>query len=544
MKNFFSSLAGLNRRDLFRRGGLLALPAFWQRRPIPAAPAPAAGLQVGPDIYRSIGIRPLINCRGTLTIVGGSLELPEVRAAKEAAAGHYVHLDEMMDAIGKRLAELTGAEWGIVTSGCAAAIAHATAGCVAGANPDLHVRIPNLAGFAKDEVIIPKQFRTVYDAAVRSIGVKVVEIETAAELEAALGSPRVAMIYYYAGRVAAGPLLLEPVAAMARKRNVPVFVDAAAEDLTIPNIHLQKGAALVGYSGGKSLRGPQCAGLLLGRKDLVQAAWMNSAPHHGYGRSMKVGKEEAIGMLMAVEMWARRDHDAEWKMWISWLDNISKRVTAISGVTADVRQPRGLYNHSPGLTIRWDPVKFGISGEEVAEHLYTTEPRIALGGGGDAAAGGAQNGLTSISISASMMASGNDRVVADRVYEMLSTPRQPKPPQPPKPPATDLSGAWDVHIDFIAGSTRHTLSIKQDGNRLAGVHQGDFVGRDLSGTIDGDAVRIYSNILENSSGDHLEFTFTGKVSGNTMSGDLDTAEYFKAAWTAQRHTPRPGLPVV
>src|SRR5215472_17910172 len=146
MRNVFSPLARLNRRDLFRRGGLLAGPAFLRLRPAAAAPV-AVGLQVGPDIYRSIGIRPLINCRGTLTIVGGSLELPEVRAAKEAAARHYVHLDEMMDGIGKRLAELTGAEWGIVTSGCAAAIAHATAACVAGANPDLHVRIPNLAGF-------------------------------------------------------------------------------------------------------------------------------------------------------------------------------------------------------------------------------------------------------------------------------------------------------------------------------------------------------------------------------------------------------------
>jgi L-seryl-tRNA(Ser) seleniumtransferase len=539
MKNFLSCLSGLNRRELFRRGGLVALPAFW-RRTVAAAPVPT-GLQVGPDIYRSIGIKPVINCRGTFTIVGGSLELPEVTAAKEAAAGHYVHLDEMMDAIGKRLAELTGAEWGIVTSGCAASIAHATAACVAGANPDLHVRIPNLAGFAKDEVIIPRQFRTVYDAAIRSIGVKVVEIDTAAELEAALGSPRVAMLYYYAGRITSGPLLLEPVAAMAKKRNVPVFVDAAAEDLTTPNIHLQKGAALVGYSGGKSLRGPQCA-VLLGRKDLVQAAWMHSTPHHGYGRSMKVGKEEAIGMLMAVEMWARRDHEAEWKMWVSWMEGIRSRVAAIPGVTAEIRQPRGLSNHSPGLTIRWDPVKFGISGEEVTDHLFTTEPRIAIGGGGGGGRG-AQNGLTGISISASMMGGDNVKVVGDRIYEVLSKQRPPKPAPQLKPPAADLSGIWDVRIDFIAGSSTHTLSIRQEENRLAGVHQGDFVGRDLSGTIDGDSVRIYSMIPENATGDHLEFTFTGKVNRNSISGDLDTAEYFKAKWTAQRHKPHAGLPV-
>jgi L-seryl-tRNA(Ser) seleniumtransferase len=247
-------------------------------------------------------------------------------------------------------------------------------------------------------------------------------------------------------------------------------------------------------------------------------------------------------MLMAVEMWAKRDHDAEWKMWVGWLDTISKRVTSIAGVTADVRQPRGLSNHSPGLTIRWDPVRMGISGEEVAEILWTTEPRIALGGGGGAAGRGGANGMTSISISASMMQPEDIPVVANRIHEVLSERRPPKPPQAPKPPATDLTGIWDVHIDFISGSTAHGLSIKQDGNRLAGVHQGDFVARDLSGSLEGDAVRIYSNIPENATGDHLEFTFTGKVTGDTMSGELDTAEYLKARWSAKRHTPRPGLP--
>jgi len=240
-------------------------------------------------------------------------QLPEVRTATQAASQHYVQLDELMDAIGKRFGELTQAEWGVVTSGCAAGLAHATAACVAGGNPDLHVRIPNLAGFPKDEVIIPKHSRNVYDAAVRSIGVKIIEVNSPEELEAALG-PRVAMIYFFANeRNASGPMDLEHIAEAAKKRNVPVLVDAAAEILTVPNVHLQKGATLVGYSGGKCLRGPQCAGVILGRKDLVQAAWVNSAPHHGYGRAMKVGKEEAMGMLMAVEMWAKRDHDAEWK---------------------------------------------------------------------------------------------------------------------------------------------------------------------------------------------------------------------------------------
>src|SRR5437763_4555198 len=363
------------RRELFRRSGLLALQAIFRggtgaaaspAARSAAAPAAADGLRVGEDIYQSIGVRPLINARGTFTIISGSLMLPEVRAAIDAAAQHHVHLDELMAAIGARLAELTKAESGMVSSGCAAALTHATAACVAGGNPDLHVRIPNLSGFAKDEVIIPRHSRNVYDAAVRAVGVRVLEVSTLAELEAAFG-PRTAMIYILAGPEADDSALsLKAIAPLARGQGVPILVDAAAEILTIPNVHLQNGATLVGYSGGKCMRGPQAAGLMLGRKDLVRAAWVHSAPHHGFGRSMKVGKEEAIGMLMAVEMWIKRDHDAEWQRWTSSLEHIAGRVSTIDGITASMVQPVGLSNRTPSLKVRWNRDRFGISGAEVA----------------------------------------------------------------------------------------------------------------------------------------------------------------------------------
>src|SRR3954452_13112240 len=150
------------------------------------------------DIYKALGVRPLINGRGTITVIGGSVELPEVRAAKSLANQHYVQIDELMQAAGRRLAELTGAEWGMVSAGCAAAISHATAACVAGGNPDLHVRIPNLAGFPRDEVVIPATSRNVYDAAIRAVGVRVIEVETPEALELAIG-PKTAMIYIFAG---------------------------------------------------------------------------------------------------------------------------------------------------------------------------------------------------------------------------------------------------------------------------------------------------------------------------------------------------------
>jgi uncharacterized pyridoxal phosphate-dependent enzyme len=525
-----------SRRELFRRSALLTLPAIFREPRAAAAsttPAAADGLRVGDDIYQSIGVRPLINARGTFTIISGSLMLPEVRAAIDAAAQHHVHLDELMAAIGARLAELTKAEWGMVASGCAAALTHATAACVAGGNPDRHVRIPNLTGFPKDEVIIPKHSRNVYDAAVRAVGVRVVEVGTAEELEAAFG-PRTAMVYILAGPEAdKEPLSTRTIAQLANQKRVPVLVDAAAEILTIPNVHLQNGATLVAYSGGKCIRGPQSAGLLLGRKDLVRAAWVHSAPHHGFARSMKVGKEEAIGMLMAVEMWVKRDHKAEWQRWMSWLNAIATHVSRIDGVTTSINETTELSNRTPTLVIRWDRKRLGMSGADLARHLLDTEPRIATPGGRD------RGDEASISITPYQMSSGDEKIVAEKIYAALSKAPRSSAPAMTVAPATDVSGQWDVRIEYIASASTHTLHLKQTGSRLEGSHQGDFVTRDLSGTIEGNAIQISSTYTERH-GDALSFRFTGTVDGDGMSGTLDMGEYLGAKWTARKHDYRRG----
>jgi uncharacterized pyridoxal phosphate-dependent enzyme len=528
----------LTRRELFRWSALLTLPAVFRHDAVTAAAgdATADGLRAGKDVYQSIGVRPLINARGTFTIISGSLMLPEVRAAIDAAAQQHVHLDELMAAIGARLAALTGAEWGMVSAGCAAGLTHATAACVAGGNPDLHVRIPHLAGFPKDEVIIPAHSRNVYDAAVRAVGVRVIEVATGEELEAAFG-PRTAMVYILAGPNAdAGPLSTRAITSMARQKQVPVLVDAAAEILTVPNVHLENGATLVGYSGGKCLRGPQSAGLLLGRKDLVQAAWVHSAPHHGFARSMKVGKEEAIGMLMAVEMWTRRDHKAEWRRWLSWLDDIATHVSRIDGVTTSLTETTELSNRTPSLSIRWDPRRLGITGAAVAKHLMDTEPRIATPGGRD------RDGESSISITPYQMSAGDEKIVAERIYATLSSPpsssRLAPPAQTPAPIA-DVSGQWDVRIDYVASTSTHRLHLRQTGSRVEGTHQGDFVSRDLSGTIDGNRVQLSSSYTERH-GDALSFRFTGEVTGNEMAGALDMGEYLTGKWRATKHDYRRG----
>jgi uncharacterized pyridoxal phosphate-dependent enzyme len=532
----------ITRRELIRRGGalgsMLALPGVLRggtQAPATAlaAAAGSAGLRAGADVYKSIGVRPLINARGTFTIISGSTMLPEVRAAMDAAAQQYVHLDELTEAVGARLAALTGAEWGMVSNGCSAGLTLATAACVAGGNPDLHVRLPNLSGFPKDEAIIPAHSRNVYDAAIRSLGVRVVEVTTLAEFEAALG-PRTAMVYILAGPNADdSPLNVKAIAPIAQAKGVPILVDAAAEILTIPNVHLQNGATLVAYSGGKCLRGPQTAGLLLGRKDLVRAAWVHSAPHHGVTRSLKVGKEDAIGMLMAVEMWVKRDHEAEWKRWNGWLDHISQRVSAIPGVATSVSQPNGLSNRTPSLRILWDRQKLGIAGDAVSRLLLDGDPRITL----DAVRGTLQPGQTGVSVTPYMLAPGDERTIADRLVAVLSKPPAQAEPAAPVAPAMDLTGQWNVRIQYAASTSNHTLHLTQKGNDLGGLHQGEFMTREIAGTIDGDAVRIRSAYGEQH-GDAVNLTFAGKVTGDQMEGPLDMGEYLGATWTATRRAAR------
>ena len=527
-----------NRRQLFRLAGLLGAGAMARpARTEAATRAVSLPVQPAADAYRAIGVRPLINCRGTLTIIGGSIELPEVAAAKAAANRQHAHLDEVMQAVGRRLAELTGAEWGMVSSGCAAAMSHATAACVAGGNPDLHVRIPNLEGFPKDEVIIPTHSRNVYDAAIRAVGVRIIEVDTPEALQRAIG-PKTAMIYIFAGpRNDTGPMSTEAIASIARPFDVPVFVDAAAEILTIPNIHLRRGATLVGYSGGKFLRGPQSAGLLLGRKDLVRAAWVHSAPHHGYARSMKVGREEMIGMLAAVESWVRRDHAREWSEWTARCEYIAARVAKIAGVTADVQREPGqsLSNRSPRVVIRWDSRQLGLTGAQASDLLDKGEPRIALGGGGRPD----QPGDTGVSVTSAMMSPGDEKLVAQRLVEVLSQRRAAEPAGEPPAPIANLSGRWDVEIKYAASQSLHLLHVVQTGNRLEGIHQGNFQSRDITGSIAGDAVSLVSTVTERH-GDALVYRFTGKVSeaegGQMLAGALDLGEYLSATWTARKRS--------
>jgi L-seryl-tRNA(Ser) seleniumtransferase len=487
------------------------------------------------NIYQALGVEPIINCRGTFTIIGGSVERPEVLAAMDAASGYFVQYDELATAIGTRLAAITGAEWGMISAGCAAGMKHVTIACVTGGNPEKLIRVPDLTGLDKTQVIVPRNSRNAYDHAVRNVGVEIVMVETPEELAQAI-NPRTAMIYLTTGggSAAGQPLSLETIAEVAGPQDIPILADAAAEDLTLPPVHLERGATVVAYSGGKALCGPQCAGLLLGRKDILMSAWQASSPHHGPGRDDKIGKEEMVGMLAAVEAWVTRDHAQEWQTWLSWLENISQRVAGVRSVATQVEEPTGLSNHAPVLTISWDPAALHITGEEVAEDFARNKPRIAV-------AGADEEGKACIRITPNQMQPGNEATVGDRVQRLLSKHRSPWSSEL-KPADVDLSGRWDLAVHFFTSTSRHRLSISQDGNWIEGIHESEFSIQQISGTVEGDHVKLRSAVRQ--PGDNVSFLFAGKVCGDTISGSIHLGEYLTATFSAQRSQHRePRIPV-
>lgn len=495
-------------------------------------------LKAGAQVYQSIGVEPVINCRGTFTIIGASTIMPEAKEAMSYAGNYYVQLDELAMGVGKRLAEISGAEWGVVSSGCAGGMKLVTIACVTGGNPEKLVRIPDLAGIEKNEVIIPRGSRNVYDHAVRNVGVKIINVNTQEELEAAI-NPRTAMIYLMSGEPnETGPLSLEAIAKVAKPKGVPILVDAAAEILTMnPNVHLAKGATVVAYSGGKAIRGPQSAGLLLGDKKILMAAWQASAPHHGPARDNKVGKEEQIGMLAAVEAWTKRDHAKEEALWTSYLENIAKRVSGIDGVTTTIRQPEGLGNRTPTLSVSWNPNKFNATGPDIATYLSTTKPRIALSAsvGHQGAAGTAMpsTSTTALSIAAWMMQPGDDKIVGDRIFSALNMKRPPIS-DTMKTAGADLKGRWDVTIDYFNEKSDHKFIIEQqDGNFMKGTHQGTFTTNELAGTIEGNEVKFQS--ASRMVGDNVPFTFSGTVNGDTMTGNIHHGEYLTSRFSAKKY---------
>ena len=363
--------------------------------------------------YGELGVKTVINCEGTMTVLGGSILRPELEAVMAQAGRHFVRIAELEAAAGNRIAEMLKLPDGytaLVTSGAAAAIESGLAGILTGDNEQFIRQIPDLTGM-KSEVIIQKSHRNPFDHQLRNTGIKLVVIETREELRQAVND-RTAMMHFSNFANAEGQIKVDEWVKLAKEFKIPCMNDAAAD--TPPVSHLwdyaNMGYDLITFSGGKAMRGPQCAGLLIGRKDLVANAFLNNSPHEDtIGRSQKVGKEEIIGMVKALELYLKEDHEALWKEWQGQLDYISQQVKRIDGVSTSFFVP-DIANHVPHMSITWDSSRIGLTQKEVSKLLVESTPSIILGGG---------EGRPGLVMNSFMLQPGENKIVAEQLTRIL-----------------------------------------------------------------------------------------------------------------------------
>ena len=368
------------------------------------------GLAMAParDYFRELGVRPFINAAGTYTDMTASLMRPEVMQAISYASQHYVMLNDLHDRVGEKIAALVRCEAAMVTSGAASAITLGTAGVLTGTDREKIGQIPNLEHM-KSEVIIQKAHRFGYDRAVRNCGVRLVEVETREDLERAIND-KTAMMLFYNNNNSVGQIRDEEFARLGKNHGVPTMNDCAADVPPVENLwkYTLMGFDLVMFSGGKGIRGPQSAGLLLGRKDLIQAARMNASPNgSAIGRGMKVNKEEMLGMLVALQVYLEQDHDKEWREFEKRAEAIRKSVAAVPGVTAEVYVPE-VANHVPTVRISWNAAEKKLTPAEVAQALRDGEPSI-----------GVRPGRDGFDVGVWMMRPGEETIVARRLRQAL-----------------------------------------------------------------------------------------------------------------------------
>src|SRR5207249_664870 len=367
-----SFMPDFSRRGFIRLAAAAPLLGQIAARNVLASAATALGKDSRQNVYTRLGVKTIINCRGTWTYLSGSLEFPEVRAAQREASEYFVNMFELQHAASRRLAELTGAEAGMVTSGAAGAMASAAAACMAGSDPKNIWQLPDTTGLKQEVIMVGG--RSAFDNAIRLTGAKLVLVGTAEELANAINQ-NTAMIYTtHLGSD------LQTENAVAKKYSIPMLLDDAAGIPPIANIKLyaQMGLDMYTFSGGKGLRGPQCSGLLLGRKDLIEAALANSSPREGsVCRAMKVGKEEVIGCLTALETWLNLDEKKMYREWNERIDRIRKLVDTVPGVKTDVHIPDD-GNRFPTLKVSWDQAAWRFTTSDCVQKLRENDPVIEV----------------------------------------------------------------------------------------------------------------------------------------------------------------------
>jgi len=362
------------------------------------------------DYFKDLGVRPFINAAGTYTAMTASLMPQEVLDAIQYAAQHFVMLDELHDKVGQRLASLLKCEAAMVTCGAASALTLGTAGVLTGKDPKKIVDLPNLAGM-KSEVIIQKSHRFGYEHAVRNCGVQLVEVETADDVRKAV-SEKTAMMLFYNNNNPLGQIRDEEFVRLGKTHGIPTFNDAAADVPPVDNFwkYTKMGFDLVAISGGKGIRGPQSSGLLLGRKDLIEAARLNAPPNgNTVGRGMKVNKEEMLGLLVAVQLFLEKDHARERREYDGRAEAIRAAAVSVPGVKAEVFVPE-IANNVPHLRVSWEGATEAAA-SAVVKAMKDGEPSIGI-----------RSEANALVLGVWMLKPGEEKVVARRLREVLAAP--------------------------------------------------------------------------------------------------------------------------
>ena len=362
------------------------------------------------NFFKELGLRTFINAAGTYTSMTGSLMPKEVIEAISYSADEYVNLDDLQDKVGERIAELLECEYATVSSGCFGAMSIGMAGVITGKDPKKVKQLPNTNGM-KNEVVMQESHSIGYAQALTNVGAKIVKVKTAKQLENAI-SNKTCMLWFLNAHTDRGEIKWEEFISLGKKYKIPTFIDCAADVPPVENLFrfTKMGFDLVAFSGGKGLRGPQSAGLLLGKREYIEAARMHTPPRgETIARGMKVNKEEVLGMLAALELYLEKDHNKEWEMWESQIKLISESASSVEGVETEIHVPK-YANHVPSLRIRWNEKKVKISPNEVRKQLSEGHPSIQTVGDS-----------TSVGITTWMMVPGQERIVAKRIKEILSS---------------------------------------------------------------------------------------------------------------------------
>jgi L-seryl-tRNA(Ser) seleniumtransferase len=362
------------------------------------------------NLIKELGLRSFINAAGTYTAMTASLMHDEVIAAINSSSKEFVMFDEVQDRVGEKIAEMCHSEAAMVTAGCWSALVLGTAGVLTGTDMKKVAQLPNLEGM-KSEVIVQKSHNSGYVHALTNTGVKIEEVESVQDVERAING-KTAMMWFLNYAAPSGQIQDKEWVALGKKHNIPTMIDMAADVPPVTNLWKfnDMGFDLVCVSGGKAIRGPQSAGILMGRKDLIAAARLSAPPRGGnIGRGMKVNKEEILGMYVALEKYIKTDHDKEWKQWEQQVALIGNSAKKVAGVSTLVTVPP-IANHTPSLEISWDADKVKLTRRELQDNLRRGNPSIEV----------MSNKENAINLTVFMLKPGEDRIVARRIQEELS----------------------------------------------------------------------------------------------------------------------------